>query len=603
MNDKTKRVGSTKKSRKDKQIKLIGVSGSPGICIGKAYLVDTDSPGVEVVEKYLINSDNITAEANRFKSAVKKAKEELTQIIQKIPGELQEHIHILETHKILYKDEMLYGKTIEIIEKEQVNAEWALKKVVSMVKMMFREISDPYIKARAADIVHVSDRIMRHLLGTTRVEISKITKRVILVAHDLSPADTSQIRLDRIKGFITDKGGRTSHTAIIAKTLEIPSVLGLERATSLIHNDDIIIVDGENGVVIVNPSEKTLMDYQSRQEIYYTHKKDIIKVAHLPSKTSDGVALQILGNIELPDDIEQVKRYGGDGIGLFRTEFLYLSRNSFPAEEELFEQYKQVAERMAPLPVTIRTLDINGDKAIAYSQVENEANPALGLRAIRFCLKRPDIFETQLRAILRAAVFGNVKIMFPMISSVEETIEAIKHLDHAAASLKKDKLEYNREIDVGIMIEVPSTVLIADMLADLVDFFSIGTNDLIQYSLAIDRGNLKVAHLFQTLHPAIIRMIRQVVQVSREKGIDLVMCGEMAGAPINLPILLGLGMRTLSMNPPSIPIIKAIVRSLNVKISEKFIGQVLKQTSSSDISDLIQKDFGDVFLNMPGIGT
>ena len=589
-------------SGSDREIRLVGVSGSPGICIGKAYLVDTDSPGVEVVEKYFIDSDNITTEVNRFRAAVKSAKEELTQIIKDVPGDLRDHIHILEAHKVLYKDKMLYGKTIEIIEKEQVNAEWALKKVVADIKVMFREIADPYIKGRAADIVHVSDRIMRHLLGAPNVTISKIKKRVILVAHDLSPADTSQIQLNRIKGFITDKGGRTSHTAIIAKTLDIPSVLGLERATWVIRNDDIIIVDGENGIVIVNPSDDTLIDYQNRQEAYYAYKTDIIKIAHLPSKTADGTALQILGNIELPDDIEQVKRYGGDGIGLFRTEFLYLSRNAFPSEEELYEQYKEVAQRMAPLPVTIRTLDINGDKAIAASQVDDEANPALGLRAIRFCLKRPDIFQTQLRAILRAAAYGNVKIMFPMISSVDETVEAIAHLDQAAASLKKDKLEYNRDIDVGIMIEVPSTVLIADLLADMVDFFSIGTNDLVQYSLAIDRGNRKVAHLFQTLHPAIIRMIQQVIQVSREKGVEVVMCGEMAGAPINMPILLGLGLRNLSMNPPSIPIIKNTLRALDVKNSETFIREVLQQSSSSDISGLIQQKFGDIFLNMPNTG-
>jgi len=589
-------------SGSDREIRLVGVSGSPGICIGKAYLVDTDSPGVEVVEKYFIDSDNITTEVNRFRAAVKSAKEELTQIIKDVPGDLRDHIHILEAHKVLYKDKMLYGKTIEIIEKEQVNAEWALKKVVADIKVMFREIADPYIKGRAADIVHVSDRIMRHLLGAPNVTISKIKKRVILVAHDLSPADTSQIQLNRIKGFITDKGGRTSHTAIIAKTLDIPSVLGLERATWVIRNDDIIIVDGENGIVIVNPSDDTLIDYQNRQEAYYAYKTDIIKIAHLPSKTADGTALQILGNIELPDDIEQVKRYGGDGIGLFRTEFLYLSRNAFPSEEELYEQYKEVAQRMAPLPVTIRTLDINGDKAIAASQVDDEANPALGLRAIRFCLKRPDIFQTQLRAILRAAAYGNVKIMFPMISSVDETVEAIAHLDQAAASLKKEKLEYNRDIDVGIMIEVPSTVLIADLLADMVDFFSIGTNDLVQYSLAIDRGNRKVAHLFQTLHPAIIRMIQQVIQVSREKGVEVVMCGEMAGAPINMPILLGLGLRNLSMNPPSIPIIKNTLRALDVKNSETFIREVLQQSSSSDISGLIQQKFGDIFLNMPNTG-
>ncbi len=584
-------------SNNQQEQRLVGVAGSPGICIGKAYLVDTETSGVQVVEKYLINKENIPKEINRFKSAVKSAKNELTEIIEEIPEDLREHVHILETHKILFKDKMLYGKTIETIENEQVNAEWALKNVVSGVRSMFKDIADPYIKGRASDIVHVSDRIMRHMLGTTDNIIKKIDKRVILVAHDLSPADTSQIQLDKIKGFITDKGGRTSHTAIIAKTLDIPSVLGLDRATTAIQNDQIIIVDGENGIVIVNPSEETLVAYENREEAYYDYKTDIVKTSHLAAETLDGQRLQLFGNIELPSEIDLVKQYGGDGIGLFRTEFLYLSRRSFPHEDELFAQYSQVVKAMAPKPVTIRTLDINGEKAIAQEDVEDEANPALGLRAIRFCLKRPDIFQTQLRAILRAAAFGNVKIMFPMISSCEETVEAMAHLDEAAESLRKEGLEYNRDIDVGIMIEVPSTVLIADRLADMVDFFSIGTNDLVQYSLAIDRGNRKVAHLFQSLHPAIIRMIRQVVEIAREKNVDVVMCGEMAGIPVNLPILLGLGMTQLSMNSPAIPVVKNTIRSLRMDECQEFMNSVMQQTASSDISDLVREKFGHIFSN------
>ncbi len=579
----------------EQEIRLVGVAGSPGICIGKAYLIDTDSTGVELVEKYLINKDNISAEKNRFKTAVKNAKDELARIIEEMPADLREHVHILETHKVLFKDKMLYGKTLDTIEKEQVNAEWALKKVVSSVKAMFRDIDDPYIKGRATDIVHVSDRIMRHLLGTTDSVIKKIDKRVILVAHDLSPADTSQIQLDKIKGFITDKGGRTSHTAIIAKTLDIPSVLGLDSATGVIKNDDIIIVDGETGIVIVNPSDETLVRYQNRQEAYYAYKTDIVKASHLPAETLDGTRLELLGNIELLAEIDPVKNYGGDGIGLFRTEFLYLRLRDFPHEDEPFAQYPQVAQSMENKPVTIRTLDINGDKASANRDIEDEANPALGLRAIRFCLKRPDIFITQLRAILRAAAFGNVKIMFPMISSCEETAEAIAQLDKAAESLKKDGLEYNRDIEVGIMIEVPSTVIIADKLADMVDFFSIGTNDLVQYSLAIDRGNRKVAHLFQSIHPAIIRMIKHVVETAREKNVDVVMCGEMAGIPVNLPILLGLGMRSLSMNPPSLPIIKSAIRSLRLDDSEEFMKDVLAETTSAGISALVHERFGHVF--------
>ncbi len=585
----------------EQEIRLTGVAGSPGICIGKAYLIDTDSTGVEVVEKYLINKENISAEMNRFKAAVKNAKDELARIIEDMPGDLRDHVHILETHKILFKDKMLYGKTLETIENEQINAEWALKKVVSNVKAMFRDISDPYIKGRATDIVHVSDRIMRHLLGTTDVMIKKIDKRVILVARDLSPADTSQIQLNKIKGFITDKGGRTSHTAIIAKTLDIPSVLGLDSATAVIKNDDIIIVDGETGIIIVNPSEETLVRYQSRQEAYYAYKTDIVKASHLPAETLDGIRLELLGNLELVAEIDPIKEYGGDGIGLFRTEFLYLSRRDFPHEEELFSQYAQIVKAMAPKPVTIRTLDINGDKAISNQDVEDETNPALGLRAIRFCLRRPDIFITQLRAILRAAVYGNVKIMFPMISSCEETSEAIAHLDKAAESLEKDGLEYNRDIEIGIMIEVPATVVIADKLAEMVDFFSIGTNDLVQYSLAIDRGNRKVAHLFQSVHPAIIRMIKHVVTTAREKKVDVVMCGEMAGIPVNMPILLGLGLKALSMNPPSLPVIKNTIRLLRMDESRDFIQDVLQQNTSADTSKLIHDRFGHVFANRPGI--
>ncbi|ABW68501.1 phosphoenolpyruvate--protein phosphotransferase [Desulfosudis oleivorans] len=583
------------------EIKLVGVAGSPGICIGKAYLIDTDTSGVEVVEKYFIDSKNISKEVNRFKAAVKKAKDELSAIIKDVPEDLQDHVHILETHMVMFKDKMLYGKTIETIENEQVNAEWALKKTVADVREMFRDIADPYIKGRVTDIAQVTNRIMQQLLGTTTVDIGKIDKRVILVAHDLSPADTSQIQLDKIKGFVTDRGGRTSHTAIIAKTLDIPSVLGMENATKMIRNDDIIIVDGESGIVIVNPTDESIIKYQNREQEYEAYKIDVAKSSHLPVQTVDGVSVKVLANIELPAEIGHAKEYGADGIGLFRTEFLYLSRKEFPTEEELFLEYRKVVETMAPKPVTIRTLDINGDKVVAYDQTEEEANPALGLRAIRFCLKRPEVFQTQLRAILRASAFGNVKVMFPLISAYEEMVQAREALDTAADSLKKDGLAYNGDIEVGAMIEVPATVIIADMLADIVDFFSIGTNDLVQYSLAIDRGNRQVAHLFQTFHPAVIRMIRQVIEVGKSKGVDVVMCGEMAGFPINLPILLGLGLERLSMNPPAIPIMKNAIRSMKAGDTKSFMDEVFTKNTAAQISDLVHQRFGDLFPSLPDI--
>ncbi|MFH2067101.1 MAG: phosphoenolpyruvate--protein phosphotransferase [Pseudomonadota bacterium] len=571
---------------------LTGISGSPGICIGKAYIVDRE--GVNVIEKYYIKKENLQDEIRRFKAAVKTSKDQLASIIKSTSEELREHVDILETHMALYKDKMLYGRTIETIEREMVNAEWALKTVASEVKVMFQSISDPYLKGRATDIAHVSDRIMRNLVGAGDVDIAAIDKRVILVARDLSPADTSQIQLVRVKGFITDLGGKTSHTGIIARTLGIPSVLGLENATSQIKSDDIIIVDGRAGIVILHPTDKTIALYEDRLQQYEEYRAVITRSSLLPAKTADGVRLYVMGNIELPEEVVSVMDHGGDGIGLFRTEFLYLRRSSFPSQEELYDQYREVVELMAPKPVVIRTLDINGDKALSYANnTEEEANPALGLRAIRFCLKKPNVFKEQLKAILRAARHGNAKIMFPMISSVEEVVEAKRLLQASAEELDKAGIAFQKDIKVGIMIEVPSAVIMADILAKEVDFFSIGTNDLVQYSLAIDRGNRKVAHLYHTLHPAVIRMVKHVVNIGRKEGVSVLMCGEMAGDPYNMPVLLGLGMNELSMVPQSIPGIKDMARKLKVEDSNLFLEEVLKQPTTSDVIALIQDVYGE----------
>ena len=577
----------------DKSERIItGISGSPGICIGKAYLVDRE--GVNVIEKYYIHKEKLNDEVKRFKAAVKNGKDELAAIIEGIPEELRQHVDILETHMALYKDKMLYGRTIETIEKEMVNAEWALKKVVSEVKDMFQNISDPYLKGRATDIGHVSDRIMRNLVGAGDVNIAAIDKRVILVAHDLSPADTSQIKLARVKGFITDRGGKTSHTSIIARTLGIPCVLGLSNATSLIKSDDLIIVDGKPGIVVLHPTDKTIAMYEDRLDQYEEYRAVIIRSSQLPAKTVDNVRLLVMGNIELPEEVVSVKDNGGDGIGLFRTEFLYLSRRTFPSSDDLFGQYREVVELMAPKPVTIRTLDINGDKALPYSSNSDEANPALGLRAIRFCLKKPEVFKDQLKAILKASAYGNVRVMFPMISSLDEVIEAKRLLKKSAEELEKKGVPFKPDIEVGIMIEVPSAVIMADVLAEEVDFFSIGTNDLVQYSLAIDRGNRKVAHLYHPLHPAVIRMIKHVVDVGMEKNINVIMCGEMAGDPNNMPILLGLGMNELSMVPQSIPAVKDMIKKLNVADSRLFLADVLKQKTTSGILSIMQEAYGKI---------
>ena len=571
--------------------KIKGIIASPGICIGKAYLVDKE--GVDIVEKYYIQGKKLQQEIKRFKAAVKKAKDEIHAIIDNSPEELQ-RAHILETHIALLKDKMLYGKTVKTIETEGVNAEWALKKVVSNLKSIFQNMADSYLKERASDIVHVSDSIMRNLVGVPTEKIAAIDKRVILVARDLSPADTSQINLERIMGFITDRGGKTSHTGIMAQALEIPAVVGLEIATSQIKSDDLIIVDGISGAVIVHPSEQTLFDFEDKKIQYEEYRALITRESHLEAKTTDGIQMDVMANIEFPEEVVAVINYGGDGIGLYRTEFQYMNRPEFPDEEELFDKYKDVVEVMVPKPVTIRTLDINGDKAMSQHSGYEETNPALGLRAIRYCLRKKDMFKTQLRAILRAAAFGRVRILFPMISAYFEICEAKQLLDEAAEELEKENLPYNRDIEIGIMIEVPSAVVMADLLAEKADFFSIGTNDLIQYSLAIDRGNRQVAHLYQPLDPAIIRMIKQVADVSRDKGLEVYMCGEMAASPYHIPLLLGIGLDELSMNPQSIPQVKRTIRSLSVSDARSFAKEALKKKTAKGVFELLQATYGDV---------
>jgi phosphotransferase system enzyme I (PtsI) len=576
------------------EILLKGINASAGICIGKAYLVDRS--GVDVITRYTIAEKSIKGEVKRFKSAVQNAKSALRAIIENSSREVQKAV-ILETQMALLNDKMFYGRTIETIETERVNAEWALKSVVGRIKAAFQEMPDAYMRERVADITHVSDLVMRQLTGVEAPDIAQIDKRVILVAHDLSPADTSQINLERVKGFITNLGGKTSHTGIIAQTLEIPAVVGLEIATQTIHNDDVIIVDGTDGSVVVHPTEKTLLEYEERQTRFERYKAVITRESHLKTETTDRRPFDVLANIEFPEEVVSAINYGAAGIGLYSTEFQYLGRTVFPSENELFENYRDVVEVMAPRPVIFRTLDINGDKAIHSDLSHDEQNPALGLRAIRYCLKRPDVFKTQLRAILRAAAFGNVRLMFPLISAFFEIQLAKRFLDDAAASLAADGLPYKRDIPVGIMIEVPAAVVMADVLAKEVDFFSIGTNDLIQYGLAIDRGNKQVAHMYQPLDPAVIRMIKHTADVARANRIPVHMCGEMAGRPLHAPLLLGLGLDELSMNPQAIPLVKRMIRSISLAESKKMVKKVLSLRTAREVFEVLRDSFGELVAN------
>ncbi len=580
--------------KEPQEIMLRGIGGSPGICIGKAYLVDKE--GVDVVPKYSVSGKQLEAEKKRFKAAVKKAVDELHHIINETPEELRENAKILETHAVLLKDKMLYGRTIETIEQEQINAEWALRKVVMSIKPLFEGMGDAYLRDRAEDVANVSDRIFKHLTGAGCVDIGSINKRVILVARDLSPAETSQIQLERVMGFVTDSGGRASHTSIIARSLEIPAVLGLDRATNIIQNDDIIVVDGTSGTVVVNPSEETLAEAETRKSQFEARRALYARSGHLPAKTKDGLEMAVMGNIELPEEVVAVRDRGGDGIGLYRTEFQYLARSSFPTEDELFENYKDVVEVIPDKPVTIRTLDINGDKAVAYT-AEQEENPVLGLRAIRYCLKKPNVFITQLRAILRAAHYGQVRILLPLISQVEEIIETKKLLAQAARSLKNDGLPHQDRIPVGVMIEVPSAAIMADAIAKEVDFFSIGTNDLIQYTMAIDRGNRNVAYLYNPITPAVLRLIKHITEAAQHNHIPVFMCGEMAGESIYAPILVGMGVNELSTNPQAIPVVKNAIRMLNVEQAKKFVDELLKLTTIDQIERLMENTYGSLLNN------
>ncbi len=577
---------------KSGQITIKGISGSPGICIGKAYIVDKE--GVNIIKRYPVSDALVPKEIDRFKHAVLKAKNDHAKVIDSLDEDLGENLNILETHMVLFKDKMLYGKTIDTISQEQINAEWALRKVSRKVKDMFQQIDDPYLQDRVNDIVQVSDKIMSYLVGAQDIKISDINKRVIIVAHDLSPADASQIQLERIKGFVTDRGGKDSHTSIVAKSLKIPSVFGLGSATVSVNNDDILIVDGSLGTLIINPDEDTLFKYEERMAKFELYRADIERQSHLPAVTKNGVSLNLMANIELVEEVVAAKDYGATDIGLFRTEFLYLNLKRFPTEDELLCKYKELVELMSPQSVTIRTLDINGDKVNPYLTAIEEANPSLGLRAVRFCLENQDIFITQLKAIFRAAAFGNIKLLIPMISCVEEIIQVKQVINKAILELEHEDKIFNKDIPLGIMIEVPSAVIMAEHLAEHVDFFSIGTNDLIQYSMAIDRQNRQVAHLYQALNPAVLKMIKMTYDAAKKKGIDLVMCGEMAGDPINMPVLVGMGLTDFSMNSASIPVVKKMIRDLDTKKAEKSVKKIMTLNSVQEILNFILKEYKQI---------
>lgn len=566
---------------------LRGVAVSPGIVIGKARLVDRSK--VKIFYQYLIGDDQLNREVERFEEAASTTEDQLNAIKNGMPEQLKGHAFILDSHLMILKDSMLHDATIQRISKEKINAEWALKKSLEEIRWAFSQVDDEYISNRVNDVENVVERILRNLSGDEQQSLSHINERVIIVAHELSAGDTSELNPSKVMGFITDAGGRTSHAAIIAQALQIPVVVGLESATKLVGEGDLLIVDGNSGEVIINPDDEVIIEYQEKHLRHEKYKSSIARVSHLPAITLDGHPIAVKANMEFLEEVTAAREHGSEGIGLYRTEFLYLKSKELPSEEELFHDYREVAEIIAPEPVTIRTLDLGADKFASGHEIDKEANPALGLRAIRFCLKEPEIFKRQLRAILRASFYGRVQLMFPMISGLQELLDAKEIMGQVKDELNRENIEYDRSIKVGIMIEVPSAVTMAEILAQHVDFFSIGTNDLIQYALAIDRVNEHVAYMYQPFHPALIRMIRQVVNAARDAGISVSVCGEMAGDPFCVCILLSLGINELSMNARAIPIIKKIIRTISIKEARADFEDVMRLSTAKAVQAHVSK--------------
>ena len=580
-------------SGKTETRELQGTGASPGIAIGSVRIADRSR--VAVYETGIMPED-VPAEVFRFRAALVAAEAELKRVKQEVESNRgPEHLYVIDAHLLILQDSMLSLETIETIEKDLINAEAALKRALRKFKEFFDAIGDEYLRERSGDVETVVERVLRCMVGQSQESVNEVEGMAIVVAHDLSPADVLQIDKSRVIGFVTDLGGKTSHSAILARALEIPAVVGLERITSVLRDGDVLIVDGTTGMVVINPDEETFRNYLRRKQRYEYTEREFLKLRDLPSETVDGHRLLLKGNLEFAEEIPSLKNHGGEGIGLYRTEMLFFNRQQLPDEEEQFAAYAAVVREMAPHPVTIRTLDVGGDKFVPGLNLADELNPALGLRAIRLSLRQPETFMPQLRAILRASALGKVRLFFPMISGVGE-IRAVKVLlEQAKQQLRYEGVPFDEGIAIGIMIEIPSAVIVADLLAREVDFFSVGTNDLIQYSLAIDRTNEHLTHLYEPLHPAVLRSLKMVVDAAHAAGIDACMCGEMAGESEYLPILLGLGFDELSMNAVSILRVKKILRRCSLHETKKLVERALTYATAQEVETFLKSEIAAHF--------
>jgi len=565
-----------------------GIAVSKGVAIGKAYLLDRSK---FCILKQPLEEHEVEKEIERFRDAIEKTKVQMSDIKKRAQKIADKYAVILDTYTLLLDDDILVNDTIESIRKNKTNAEWTLNQTLQNFLNLFDNINDDYLKGKKDDLDLLVQAILRNLIGHSQETLSDIQEPVIIVTHSLSPSDTLSMPRNFIKGLATETGGKTSHVGIFAAALGIPAVTGIKNLTSQINTGDNMVVDGIDGEVITHPDDKKTEYYLKKQENYRRYEERLLANIHQRAETLDGHHVHLLANIESSQEVKTLRNFGSEGVGLYRTEFLYMSASNLPGEKELYENFKAVAQEMDDKPVVIRTLDIGMDKQLAGIQTNDEDNPALGLRGIRLSLVKPELFLSQLKGILRASFYGNVKVLYPMVSSVTEIIQANKLLQEAKTVLKENQIPFDDDIEIGAMIETPAAAICIDHILKHVDFVSIGTNDLVQYTLAVDRVNENVAHLYQPFHPSVIRSLKQIFVAANKAGKKVSICGEMGGDPMATMLLLGLGkLEDLSMEPHSIPKVKKIIRLIRLDEARQMADHVLNLSSVEEISRFIAEE-------------